>query len=80
MEYELESRFNHRCVAKLIELITLSWRHKHVTDVKLDLTIVYLDRIPLEASTSMIKRVPPGDRLESQFMVPQTGTNCCEVA
>ena len=25
---------------------TLEW-HKHVTDVKLDLTVMYLDRIPL---------------------------------
>ena len=36
---------SHRCVAKLI--VTLSCRHKHVTDIKLDSTVVHLNKILL---------------------------------
>ena len=40
-------RSNHRCVAKLIELPYRIKTNMLATDVKLDLTVVYLDRIPL---------------------------------
>ena len=37
---------NRSCVAiNLIARVTLSCRHKHVTDVKLDSTVMYLDSV-----------------------------------
>ena len=79
-------------------MATLSCRHKHVTDVKLDSTVVYLNRIatvvmgtiqviPEESNCTMQHdqtywqvyifgdRLESGSYLESQSMVPQTGTN-----
>ena len=40
--------FNHSCVAKLHVHyhVSESEQHKHVTDVKLDSTVMHLDRIP----------------------------------
>ena len=40
-------QYNHRCVAKLIELPCHVDTNMHVTDIKLDLTVVYQNRIPL---------------------------------
>ena len=57
--------FNHSCIAKLYYHVSESEQHKHVTDVKLDLTVMHLDRIPLlwglfiseESNCTSIKQV-----------------------